>query len=33
MNVMRDLSIKVGKVITVTLPVEHIRLFPEERSL
>ena len=33
MNVMRDLSTKVGTVITVTLPVEHIRLFPEERSL
>ena len=28
MNVMRDLDIKVGKAIKVTLPVEHLRLFP-----
>ena len=30
MNVMRDLDIKVGKAIKVTLPVEHLRLFPEK---
>jgi iron(III) transport system ATP-binding protein len=31
MNVMRDLDIKPGKTVKVTLPIEHIRLFPEEK--
>jgi iron(III) transport system ATP-binding protein len=31
MNVMRDLKLKRGKSVKVTLPIEHIRLFSEEK--
>ncbi|WP_286237554.1 putative 2-aminoethylphosphonate ABC transporter ATP-binding protein [Neptuniibacter halophilus] len=30
MNVMRDFSIQVGKAVKIALPVEHLRLFPEQ---
>jgi iron(III) transport system ATP-binding protein len=31
MNVMRDLDISVGKGVKICMPVEHLRIFPEQK--
>ena len=31
MNVMRDLDVTVGKGVKICLPVEHLRIFPEQK--
>ncbi len=31
MNVMRDMDIQIGKAIKITLPSDHLRLFPEKQ--